>query len=171
MSTESVSIQSYLSFKLGQEIFAANVLTVNEVLEVGKITKVPHAPAFMRGVTNLRGTVLPVIDTRVKFGMTPVAETQDSCIIVLTIAQNVEANGEAGKHIVIGALVDSVVEVFEASQEQIKPLPAMGVRYNANFIKGTFKVGEDFIMFLDIDKVFSSEELVVLNNSEEVASA
>ncbi|MDJ1479712.1 chemotaxis protein CheW [Cytophagaceae bacterium YF14B1] len=167
MSTESVSIQSYLSFKLGQEIFAANVLTVNEVLEVGKITKVPHAPAFMRGVTNLRGTVLPVIDTRVKFGMTPVAETQDSCIIVLTIAQN----AEAGKHIVIGALVDSVVEVFEASQEQIKPLPAMGVRYNANFIKGTFKVGEDFIMFLDIDKVFSSEELVVLNNSEEVASA
>ncbi|MDJ1501415.1 chemotaxis protein CheW [Xanthocytophaga agilis] len=167
MSTESVSIQSYLSFKLGQEIFAANVLTVNEVLEVGKITKVPHAPAFMRGVTNLRGTVLPVIDTRVKFGMTPVAETQDSCIIVLTIAQN----AEAGKHIVIGALVDSVVEVFEASQEQIKPLPAMGVRYNANFIKGTFKVGEDFIMFLDIDKVFSSEELVVLNSSEEVASA
>jgi len=157
MSTVS-NTDSCLSFRVGQEIFAASVAYVHEILELTKITKIPHAPAFMKGVTNLRGTVLPVVDTRIKFGLPAPETTQDACIIVLNITAN-------DKKILIGALVDAVIEVVSYSVDEVKPLPSIGSKYNTDFIKGTTKMGDDFVLFLDIDRVFSSDELIQVQDS------
>ena len=114
----------------------------------------------MKGVINLRGSVLPVIDLRLKFGMVQADLTIDSCIIVL----NVEIEGE---NIVLGALVDSVNEVLEIDEEKIEPAPTIGTKYKAEFIQGMWKKDEIFIMLLDIDKVFASIEMSVLQDSKQ----
>jgi purine-binding chemotaxis protein CheW len=154
--TNSLQLNSYLSFKLGDEIFAANVGKVLNILEMTKITKVPQAPSYMQGVINLRGTVLPVIDTRIKFGLTQTVFTPSTCILVLDI----EVEGE---HLHVGGLVDSVQEVLEIEPHQILPPPNIGNRYRSQFINGMFKLNEDeFIMLLDMDKIFNVEDLAVL---------
>lgn len=159
MNTEHIlTTQSYLSFKVGEELFAASVEKVLEILEVTKITKVPKSPAYMRGVINLRGSVLPVIDTRQKFGMPPMAETVNACIMVL----NIEMEGDT---LMLGALVDAVQEVLEIEQGQIKPAPSIGSKYKSEFIEGMAKVQEHFIMILNMDKVFSSDELITMKES------
>lgn len=150
---------SYLSFKLGDELFASNVSKVLNILEMMKITKVPKTPSYMKGVINLRGTVLPVVDTRYKFGMTPTETTSDTCILVL----DVEVDGES---INIGALVDSVQEVLEIEQEDIQPPPSIGSKYQSEFIFGMLKHNEEFIMLLDMDKVFSVDEILSLIDSK-----
>ncbi|MDJ1486162.1 MULTISPECIES: chemotaxis protein CheW [Xanthocytophaga] len=155
MSTVPIKRQSYLSFNLGEEKFATNELRVREVLKVTKITIVPDTPPFVRGITNLRGMIMPVIDTRIKCGMVSVPTTQDSCLLVLTITKSNEKQSE---FITIGALVDSVIEVFEADQHQIKSLPIINSEYQDKFIQGTFKIGDDFIMYLNIDELFSLDE-------------
>lgn len=147
------SKESCVSFKIGQEIFAVSVRHIHEILEVGKITAIPHAPTFMKGVMNLRGAVLPVVDSRIKFGMPATQVTEDTSILVLDLTV-----GE--KKLRIGAMVDAVNEVFEVDAETIIPLPAIGTRYNTDFIRGTVKSGEDFILFLDVIKVFTTDELV-----------
>jgi purine-binding chemotaxis protein CheW len=153
-----VSAQSYLSFRLGEEVFAASVAKVMEILEVPKITKVPKSPAYMRGVVNLRGSVLPVIDTRLKFGMPTASDTVNTCIMVL----NVQLDNES---YVLGALVDAVQEVFEITEDEIKPAPSIGSKYKSEFIEGMVKANEQFIMLLNLDKVFSSDELSIVKES------
>lgn len=148
----------YLSFKLDEEIFAVDVAKVHEVLEFTTITKIPRVPDFMSGVINLRGSVVPVIDLRMKFGLSKTERTIDTCIIVLEISIE-------GEKIVIGALADSVQEVFDIEPHQIEPAPNIGNRYKANFIMGMGKRDENFIMILDIDKIFSSEELEVFQEA------
>jgi purine-binding chemotaxis protein CheW len=148
----------YLSFKLGEELFAANVAKVLEILEVPKITKVPRSPAYMRGVINLRGSVLPVIDTRTKFDMGQIADTVNTCIMVLSIQLDNEA-------LTIGALVDGVQEVLEIGKEQIKPAPSIGSKYKSEFIEGMVKLNEQFVMILNLDKVFSSDELITVKET------
>jgi purine-binding chemotaxis protein CheW len=123
-----------------------------EILEVPKITRVPQAPNFLVGVINLRGAVLPVIDTRIKFGMTPIEYTINTCILVLSVLSNDEI-------IQVGALVDSVSEVFEFSTDKIKQAPTIATRYRADYIHGMIQEDDHFIMVLDIDKVFSSNDL------------
>ncbi len=150
----------YLSFQLGTELFATGVAKVLEILEVPRITKVPQSPAYMRGVINLRGSVLPVIDTRLKFGMPAISDTVHTCIIVL----NLQLENEP---LVLGALVDAVQEVLEISQEQIKSAPSLGTSYRAEFIEGIIKVQEDFIMLLDVEKVFTTEELISVKHTTE----
>ncbi len=152
------STHPYLSFKLGEELFAANVGKVIEILEVPKITKVPNSPAYMRGVINLRGSVLPIIDTRSKFSMPKVDDTVNTCIIVL----NIEMDNDT---LVLGALVDAVQEVLEISLNQIKAAPSLGSRYRSEFIDGMVKIQEQFIMILNMDKVFSSNELIIVKES------
>lgn len=146
------STKSFLSFKLAEEHFAIEVMKIMEILEVPKITKVPHAPEFLKGVVNLRGGVLPVIDARIKFGLQPIEQTVDTCILVLSIAINDEV-------ITVGAMVDSVSEVFEMEEKHIQPSPSIGTKYKADFIQGMIKEKDQFMMLLDIDKVFSTEEL------------
>lgn len=142
----------YLAFKLDEEVFALDVAKVREILEITTITKVPQTPDFMRGVINLRGSVVPVIDMRLKFGMTATENTVNTCIIVVEVEMEDET-------VILGALADSVQEVIEMEPDQIEPAPHVGTRLNTDFIKGMGKVDDQFIMILDIDRVFSGEEM------------
>ncbi|KUG28448.1 positive regulator of chea protein activity (chew) [hydrocarbon metagenome] len=142
----------YLTFVLENELFALNIGSVREVLELTSITKVPRTPEFIRGVINLRGRAVPVVDLRMKFGMGETRRTVNTCIIIV----EVELDGEAT---VLGALADSVQEVYEMESSQIEPPPRMGTRIKAEFITGMGKSGDRFIVILDINKVFSAEEL------------
>lgn len=145
----------YLTFKLSDETFALDVAKVREILEQSNITKVPQTPDFMRGVINLRGSVVPVIDMRLKFGMSATEQTVNTCIIVAEVQMDDEV-------IVLGALADSVQEVIEMEPQQIEAAPHIGTRLNTDFIKGMGKHDNRFIMILDIDKVFTNEELVTV---------
>jgi len=162
MSQQTETVQSYLTFRVAGEHFAGNVSKVLEILEVPKITKVPKSPDFMRGVINLRGTVLPVIDTRIKFGFPPAPDTINTCIIVISVAKE-------GKELVLGVVVDSVTEVREIESSSIQPPPSIGSRYRTEFIEGMMKFDDQFIMILDIDLVFTAEEVSLLRDLSEVA--
>src|SRR4051812_527420 len=116
------TLNSFLTFRLGDELFAANVGKVIEILEVPKITKVPRSPDFMRGVVNLRGNALSVIDSRVKFGLSQTADTVSTCIIVMNV--NVE-----GQNVTLGVVVDAVQEVMEITDTQVQDLPTIGSKY------------------------------------------
>jgi purine-binding chemotaxis protein CheW len=157
------TINSFLSFRLGDELFAANVGKVLEILEIPRITKVPRSPEFMRGVVNLRGNVLPVIDTRTKFGLPKIDDTINSCILVLNIAIE-------GREVVLGAIVDAVQEVMEIDENSIQAVPSVGARYKTEFIKGMIKVQERFIMILDLDMVFTSDEMTLLEGVSETTT-
>jgi purine-binding chemotaxis protein CheW len=161
MNQENLSkINSYLSFKLGDEEFAAHVGKVLNILEMTKITEVPKAPVYMKGVINLRGTVLPVIDTRIKFGMTPTVYTTNTCIIVLDI----DVDGES---IYVGALVDAVQAVLEIDKNHILPPPSIGSKYKSEFIEGVANIDDKFIMILNMDAVFSTDEITNLRDKTE----
>lgn len=161
MNNETITkINSYLSFNLGDEEFAVNVSKVLNILEMLKITEVPKSPEYMKGVINLRGTVLPVVDIRVKFGMTPTEYTNNTCIVVMEI----EMDNDIVK---VGALVDSVQAVMELEDSQIQPPPSIGSKYKSEFIYGMVKVGEKFIMLLDMEKVFSAEEVIMFKEKTE----
>jgi purine-binding chemotaxis protein CheW len=161
MNTEDQKkVYSYLSFRLGHETFAVNVGKVIEILEVPRITKVPKAPSYMRGVINLRGTVLPVLSSRLKFGLEAASDTVDTCIVVFNISIDTE-------QVVIGALVDAVQEVFEMDENELLPPPGIGGKYKNDFIKGMAKVDEDFVMVLDVDKIFSNQEIIHLQTELE----
>lgn len=146
-------VKTCLSFRLGEEVFAIDVLKVINILEMSHITRIPKSPEYMKGVINLRGTVLPVIDLRTKFGLPEKEATVDTSIIVLSI----DFSGEA---VLIGTLVDAVKEVLELKTNEIAPSPTIGTKYNTGFIEGMWRTDEKFIMILDIDKVFSTEEVI-----------
>jgi purine-binding chemotaxis protein CheW len=157
---EITEVRQYLTFRLGEEVFGLDVGKVREILDFTTITKVPRTPEFMRGVINLRGSVVPVVDMRVKFGMSATEKTVNTCIIVA----EVELDGDTT---VLGALVDSVQEVFELEPSQIEPAPRIGTKLNTEFIKGMGKRDERFIILLDVDKAFSAEELSLVSTSAE----
>lgn len=152
---------SYLSFRLDKEVFAVSVHKVLEVLEIQKITEVPRTPDYMRGVINFRGEILPVIDTRVKFNLPPAQETNKTVIIVLDLIIK-------DKQMMIGALADGVKDVIEIAAEEIKPVPEMGSHYNTEFLNGMFKADDDFIMILDIEKVFSVADVQLVQAASDV---
>ena len=149
----------YLTFKLDGEIFALGIAKVREVLDYTAITKVPKSPDFMRGVINVRGGVVPVIDLRVKFGMAPTPQTVNTCIIIVEIAME-------GETTVLGVLADQVEEVLDLDPGQIEPAPRIGTRLRTEFIQGMGKREEQFIILLDIDRVFSGEELAGVSGGE-----
>jgi len=155
MNKDLSSLQTYLSFKLGEEVFAINVSKVLNILEMKPITKVPKSPDYLKGVINLRGTVLPVVDLRIKFGMPANEITVDTSLIVLSIDKD-------GETIMLSIMIDKVREVLEFRTEEIATPPAIGTKYNSGFIKGMWRVDESFIMILDIDRIFSVEEIVDL---------
>ena len=155
MTEETKKLNSYLTFKLGEELFAANVGKVLNILEMTKITEVPKSPEYMKGVINLRGTVLPVVDTKIKFSMGETKYTTNTCILVLDI----EIDGDS---IHVGAIVDSVQEVLEFEENQIQPPPSIGSKYKSEFIEGMVKYNDNFIMILNMDLVFSIDELSIM---------
>ena len=142
--------RQYMTFKLGDEWFAIDVAQVREVLEVSQITKMPTAPSYMRGVVNVRGQATPVVDLRLRFGLPKGTDTVHTRIIVMEL----ELDGEAT---VLGGIADSVHEVIELEPGQIDPAPRIAMRWRTEFIEGMGKRGDDFIIVLDINAVFSSE--------------
>ena len=156
--TDAGGVRQYLSFVLDDELYALDIAKVREVLEFQSVTRIPRAPEFMRGVINLRGHAVPVVDLRLKFGMQATPQTVDTCVIIVEAAME-------GESVVLGALADSVREVFELTGEDIAPPPRMGTGIRSEFIHGMSKLGERFIMILDIDRVFSAQELTVATAS------
>ncbi|MHB9099218.1 MAG: chemotaxis protein CheW [Syntrophales bacterium] len=154
----------YLTFKLDEEIFALDISKVKEVLDFTEITKIPQTPEFMKGVINLRGGVVPVVDMRLKFGMSETARTVHTCIIIV----EVDVEGETT---VLGALVDSVQEVMDLDPGQIEPAPRIGTRLRTEFLRGMGKRDNHFLMILDIDKVFSADELAIVGSAGAIAPA
>ncbi|MFP4037242.1 MAG: chemotaxis protein CheW [Desulfobacteraceae bacterium] len=145
----------YLTFTLGEEDYALEINKVSEVLDYMKITRVPRMPPFLRGVINLRGNVVPVIDLRLKLGMGSIQRTVDTCIVIVEVDMD-------GETVHMGALADSVKEVIALDPEQIVPPPKFGVQLKTEFIKGMGRQDEDFLIILDIDRVLSSEELAAV---------
>lgn len=158
--TESKIMKPYLSFKLANQLFAMDVNTVIEILEVPKITVVPKAPPFMKGVINLRGLVLPVVDTCVKFGLPPITIKDQTCVIVIEVIINDEK-------IKVGALVEYVFDVLKLSDTDLLPSPSIEAKYNVDFIRGIFNIDGEFMMVLNMDKVFSIDEINFMQESEE----
>lgn len=153
-----IDVSEHLTFTLGKEVFALDITSVREVLELTPITKIPRTPDFMRGVINLRGHAVPVMDMRLKFGMPMAQVTVDTCIII------VEVEFEA-ERIVMGGLVDSVREVFEIPPEAMEATPRMGTSINVDYIKGIGKQDGEFIIVLDIDRLFSAKELAAVREA------
>jgi purine-binding chemotaxis protein CheW len=149
----------FLTFYLDDEVFALPINKVREVLDFTSITKVPQTPDFMLGVINLRGNVVPVMDLRLKFGLSRTVRTVNTCIIITEIAVE-------GETLLVGALTDSVKEVMELGADQIEPPPRLGTRLNTRFIRGMGKRDAMFIIIIDIDQVLSSEELQMVEESE-----
>ena len=158
------AITQYLSFKLEDEVFAVDIAKVREVLEYTSVTKIPQMPTYMRGVINLRGGVVPVVDLRLKFGMTGTEKTINTCVIITEVYLEDET-------IVLGALADSVQEVFDLLHEDIEPAPKIGTQLDTNFLSGMGKKNDDFILILDIDNVFSMGEKIDIKRVGEEARA
>ncbi|MDP2847015.1 MAG: chemotaxis protein CheW [Humidesulfovibrio sp.] len=159
----AIEISQHLTFTLGKEVFALDIASVREVLELTSITKIPRTPDFMRGVINLRGHAVPVMDLRLKFGMPKAETTVDTCIII------VEVDFE-GDRIIMGGMVDSVREVFELPSDRIESAPRMGTSISTDYIKGIGKQDDVFIIILDIARIFSAAELALARETQKDAA-
>ncbi len=146
----------FLTFELGEEESGVEILKVKEIIGVMNITTVPQTPDYMKGVINLRGKVIPVIDLRLKFSMEEEVHTQETCIIVVEVGANCNTSLQ------IGIMVDSVSEVLEIKKEEIEAAPAFGQEIDTKFIMGLGKAKGKIIILLDIEKVLSSEELEIV---------
>ncbi|HBN08027.1 MAG TPA: chemotaxis protein CheW, partial [Cyanobacteria bacterium UBA8530] len=128
------------------------------------IFKIPRMPEFIRGVINLRDDVVPVVDLRLKLGMSAIEKTLDTCIVIVEVGMNEE-------NVLMGVLVDSAQEVFTLDAGQIKPAPKLGTKLNTSFIRGMGKRGEKFLILLDINRVFTEKELKLVSPTTEETSA
>jgi purine-binding chemotaxis protein CheW len=154
-------IQSFLTFKVGEELYAVNVNKILSILELVKITKIPRTPDFVRGIINHLGLVLPIVDIRIKFDLPATDLNSGACILALEM----EMDGNVVK---FGALVDMVDEVLELDTNDILPPPNLGKSYRSDFIDGFYKTEQTVIMIMNVDKLFSEDEITVLNYSEMV---
>jgi purine-binding chemotaxis protein CheW len=143
-----------LTYRLGDEVYAFDINKVREVLDFTTITKVPRTPDFMRGVINLRGSVVPVVDLKLKFGMPMTEKTVNTCVIIAEVAVD-------GETTILGALADSVQEVLDLESDDIAAPPKIGTKLNTDFIRGMGKHNDRFIIILDIDKVFSAADIAM----------
>ncbi|HEX5391803.1 MAG TPA: chemotaxis protein CheW [Rhodocyclaceae bacterium] len=157
MAQEALDQQQYLTFTLGDEMFAIGILSIREIIEYGQVTQVPMTPPYIRGVINLRGAVVPVVDLAVRFGRSPRDITRRTCIVI------VEMETDKGTH-EMGIVVDAVSEVLEIPASEIEPPPEFGARIRIDFLRGMGKVGGKFVAILDVSKVLSMDEVAVLAN-------
>jgi len=158
----AVERSAYLTFGIGDELFALGVNNVREVLDVEQITRIPRMPDFVRGVINLRGSLVPVVDLRKKLGMQGVQDTDNACIIVVEVS----IDGEAA---VIGALADSVQAVLDLAEIDIEPPPGIGPDQDTDHIYGMGKHDDHLMIILDIDRIFSARELFVVKRKDQIA--
>jgi purine-binding chemotaxis protein CheW len=164
MAETTADLDQYLTFTLDDEVFALNIGKVREVLDYLTITRVPRMPEFLRGVINLRGNVVPVIDLRYKLGMGTIQQSVDTCIVIVEIML-----GDEITH--MGALADSVKEVIALDPGQISPPPKLGIKIDNEFIKGMGKQDDKFLMILDIDKILTANELDIVQKTSETEEA
>ncbi|MGB9747478.1 MAG: chemotaxis protein CheW [Bacteroidales bacterium] len=148
------NLQTYLVFGLNNELFAFNVHKVINIIKICPVTKVPHTPPYVKGVFNLRGDVIPLIDLRLRFGLPEGTITEDTAIIILTAYFE-------GDDVMLGALVDSVQDVLDIDDASVEPFPAIGSKYNVLFVAGLFKLKERVILILDVDNIFGGTEDMV----------
>ena len=157
----SAAPAQYLSFTLDGEAFATEISQVREVLEFKGVTKVPRTPDYMRGVINLRGSVVPVVDLRLQFGMDPTEPTVDTCVVIVEVSID-------GESVVLGALADSVQEVLEMKPDQLAPPARLGNRIRTDFIRAMGRHGDQFVIILDMDRVFSTEAIAEIRDVQQV---
>lgn len=151
--TQSVEIMEmagkYLTFRLATEEYGLEILKVQEIIGIMNVTRVPKTPEFVRGIINLRGKIIPVIDLRIKFGMEPQEDTERTCIIVSQVSRG-------DQHITMGVIVDEVSEVLDIAEEQIEEAPSFGASVQTDFLLGMGKIAQKVVMLLDVDQVLSS---------------
>ncbi len=152
----------YLTFTLSAEMFAVGILNVKEIIEYGNLTEIPMMPAFIRGVINLRGAVVPVIDLSARFGGKSTEVGRRTCIVIVEVA-------DADIRHDIGIMVDAVSEVLEIPGSEIEPPPSFGAKIRADFIFGMGKVAGKFVIILEIDRVLSVEEIASLTGAQGAA--
>ncbi len=157
--------QQYLTFLLGGEMFALAILNVKEIIEYCNLTEIPMMPRFMRGVINLRGSVVPVIDSSARFGGVESVVSRRTCNVIVEIKGGEEGDESGSESHDIGIIVDSVSEVLEIHHSDIEPAPSFGAKIRADFIAGMGKVGGKFVIILNIDRVLSVDELAQLNRA------
>ena len=152
----------FLTFNLAAEIYGVEVGFVREIAGMTPITAVPNTPKFIKGVMNLRGKIVPVIDLRIKFGMESCSYSRETCVVV------VEIRGSQGK-ILMGVIVDSVREVIDVVLDEIGEVPSFGIRVNTDFLKGLANVKSGLTLLLDIEHVLSHEEMTVVEAAPDTA--
>ena len=152
----------YLTFRLGAEEFGLAILKVQEIIGLLRITRVPRTPAYIRGVINLRGKVIPVVDLRLRFAMEGKADTDRTCVIVVEIVNH-------GTRITTGILVDDVCEVLNIAPEQLEPPPSFGSEAATEFLIGMGKVAQRVVMLLDIDRALGAAEIDALEQVQQKA--
>ncbi len=143
----------YLTFHIAEEEYAIGILRVREIIQYETITKVPHTPQWIRGVINLRGNVVPVVDLAVKFGLALTEPTPSTCIVIAEVMIEDEAA-------VMGVMADSVSQVIDLRPEQVQPPPAFGTRVHVDFLQGMGQMDRKFVLILDIDRVLTADELL-----------
>jgi purine-binding chemotaxis protein CheW len=143
----------YLTFNLGGESYGLEIMKVQEIIKIIDVTQIPKTPEFVRGVINLRGKVIPVIDLRLKFEIQAQEDTEKTCIIVMQVKSKDDTVT------ILGIIVDEVSEVLDIGEEKIEPTPSFGATIDTDFILGMGKVGDKVMSMLDIDKILTKEEL------------
>lgn len=157
LCSETGSGRQYLAFTLNGEVFAIDILQIREIIEFGTLTEVPMMPPTIRGVINLRGAVVPVIDLSARFGRGPSAVARRTCVVIIEVSVD-------GSKQTLGVMVDAVNEVMEIPSEDVEPAPAFGTRIRTDFIAGMGRVNERFVIILDVARVFSLDELATLGH-------
>jgi purine-binding chemotaxis protein CheW len=158
-NTNAVASKQFLTFRIGNENYGLELSQTREIIEYSGITQVPLMPNFLRGVINLRGEVVPVIDLAVRLGRSSIEVQRRTCIIVVELTNN-------DQHHVLGLLADAVSEVIEMDDENIEDAPSFGANIRAEFIQGIAKQGEEFVVLLDANNALSIRELAHLVEAE-----
>jgi len=147
----------FLTFMLSGEEFAVPIMKVKEIIEYSDLTNVPMVPEFIAGAINLRGSVVPVVNLAIKFGMSPGEITRRTCVVIMEVEMDDE-------QIVMGVLVDKVLQVIDIADENIDSAPSLGAQIRTDFIRGMAKLDDRFVIILAINRVLSSGEITVLGN-------
>lgn len=161
---EAEKAGQYLTFFIAGEEYATSILKVREVIEYDALTAVPNTPAWIRGVVNVRGSVLPVVDLGVKFGLPASTISKFSCIVITEVDSD-------GEKLTLGVLADSVSQVIEFTENEIEEPPPFGTRVKIEYLLGLGPIGKKFCQILDIDKVLSADEFLAVSNTVEPAAA
>jgi purine-binding chemotaxis protein CheW len=163
-SPELEEQQQYLTFMLSGETYAIGILRIKEIIQYGQLTEVPRMPSFIRGVINLRGAVVPVIDLSARFGKQPTSIGRRNCIIIIEVMMGEETQN-------VGVMVDAVNAVMEIPANEIEPAPTFGTNIRADFIAGMGKINGKFVIILNIQHVLSMDDMATLAGVSSVSAA